>query len=285
MHKPLVSIIMNCHNGEKYLNQSISSILNQSYKNWELIFFDNNSNDKSKFILKKYKDKRIKYFKTKKIHALYKARNLAVKKSTGELVSFLDVDDWWFKDKLKKQVNFFLKDRKIDATYSNLYLYYENIRKKKIWIKDKIKNVNITQKLINKFQMPILTTVIKKNIFKKMRFDNRYTIIGDFDYFVRLSTIANIKGTQEPLACYRIHDSNLSTKKIDLNIKELESWIKEKTKYHEFKLINFSKMYNWIVVLKIKRNLIKGKKIKALKEFFKKPFYISRIKYFLLFFR
>ena len=45
---PLVSIIMNCHNGEKYLSKSISSIFSQSYKNWELIFFDNNSNDNSK---------------------------------------------------------------------------------------------------------------------------------------------------------------------------------------------------------------------------------------------
>ena len=46
--KPLISIIINCHNGEKYLRKSISSVLNQTYKNWEIIFFDNNSNDKSK---------------------------------------------------------------------------------------------------------------------------------------------------------------------------------------------------------------------------------------------
>ena len=49
--KPLVSIIMNCHNGEQYLKKSIKSVINQSYKNWELIFWNNNSQDKSKEIL------------------------------------------------------------------------------------------------------------------------------------------------------------------------------------------------------------------------------------------
>ena len=60
--KPLVSVIMNCHNGEKFLNQSIKSIINQSFKDWELIFFDNQSKDKTKTIAKKFKDKRIRYF-------------------------------------------------------------------------------------------------------------------------------------------------------------------------------------------------------------------------------
>ena len=54
---PLVSIIVNCYNGEKYLDFAIKSILNQNYKNWELIFFDNNSKDDSRSIIKKYKDK------------------------------------------------------------------------------------------------------------------------------------------------------------------------------------------------------------------------------------
>ena len=60
--KKLISIIMNCRNGEKYLEKSLKSIISQSHKNWELIFWDNNSSDSSKKIVKKIKDKRIKYF-------------------------------------------------------------------------------------------------------------------------------------------------------------------------------------------------------------------------------
>ena len=63
MTNKLVSIIMNCHNGEKYLPEAIESILNQTYKNWELIFWDNLSNDNSFNILNSYNDKRIKYHK------------------------------------------------------------------------------------------------------------------------------------------------------------------------------------------------------------------------------
>ena len=64
MSKNLISIIMNCHNGEKYLKQSIESILNQNYKNWELIFFDNQSTDNSISIIEQFKDERIKIFRS-----------------------------------------------------------------------------------------------------------------------------------------------------------------------------------------------------------------------------
>ena len=59
---PKISIIMNCYNGEEYLKESLESILAQSYLNWELIFFDNSSNDNSKKIFRSFKDKRFKYF-------------------------------------------------------------------------------------------------------------------------------------------------------------------------------------------------------------------------------
>ena len=101
---PLVSVIMNCHNGEQFLKKSIDSIIQQNYKNWELIFFDNVSNDNSKKILKNYKDKRIKYFKSNKYLKLYAARNKAISYAKGKYISFLDTDDLWRKDKIKKQI-------------------------------------------------------------------------------------------------------------------------------------------------------------------------------------
>ena len=63
-NQPLVSIIMNCYNGEVYLAESVKSVLSQTYKNWELIFWDNKSVDKSAEIFKSYKDKRFKYYFT-----------------------------------------------------------------------------------------------------------------------------------------------------------------------------------------------------------------------------
>ena len=95
----IVSVIMNCHNGEKYLEDSVRSLINQTYENWELIFFENFSTDQSLEIIKKFKDKRIKIFKSQKFLNLYHARNEALKKISGKYICFLDTDDFWVNSK------------------------------------------------------------------------------------------------------------------------------------------------------------------------------------------
>ena len=127
--EPLVSIIMNCHNGEKYLKQSIKSILDQSYSNWELIFWDNDSTDNSKTIVCSFSDKRIKYFKSENFNKLYESRNLAIKKANGEYISFLDTDDMWDKNKIEKQIDFFKKNQDFEVVYTNFYIYQEAKKK------------------------------------------------------------------------------------------------------------------------------------------------------------
>ena len=96
---PLISIIINCFNGEKFLSQSIKTVFDQTYSNWEIIFWDNKSTDKSKEIIKSFKDSRIKYFYSKKFNTLYKSRNLAINKAKGDYICFLDTDDLWKKEK------------------------------------------------------------------------------------------------------------------------------------------------------------------------------------------
>ena len=127
----LKGVFLTCFNGEKFLSKAIESVLDQNYKNWEIVFFDNNSTDNSSLILKNYKDKRIKYFKSKNKLSLYRARNLAIKKAKGTLISFLDVDDWWLKSKLNKQVKFFIKNKNTSVLYSNIYVYNEKKKLKK----------------------------------------------------------------------------------------------------------------------------------------------------------
>ena len=95
---------MNCHNGEKYLNKSLTSVISQSYKNWELIFWNNKSTDKSEKIFKSFRDPRFKYFKSNYYQKLYKARNSAIKKCKGKYIAFIDTDDWWLKKKFKNKL-------------------------------------------------------------------------------------------------------------------------------------------------------------------------------------
>ena len=91
----------------EFLKAALSSIINQTYENWELIFWDNKSTDRSKIIFDKFKSKKFKYFKSKKHVPLYKAKNLAIKKCKGDYITFIDSDDTWDKDKLKKQIKLF----------------------------------------------------------------------------------------------------------------------------------------------------------------------------------
>ena len=123
-----VSVIINCKNGEQYLTHCISSVLNQTYINFEIIFFDNCSQDKTRNLIKNYHDKRIKYFFSKKPLSLYKARNKAIRKASGQLVAFLDIDDWWDKNYLKSRLKVF-DNNKFDYFYSNVNLHLQNKEK------------------------------------------------------------------------------------------------------------------------------------------------------------
>ena len=116
--KQLVSIIINCYNGDIYLKQAIDSVIAQTYKHWEIIFWDNRSSDNSKDIVSSYQDSRIKYFLSSKHTSLYSARNYAIEKSSGEFVAFLDTDDWWLPTKLERQIPFF-ENTDVGLVYSN----------------------------------------------------------------------------------------------------------------------------------------------------------------------
>ena len=282
---PLVSIILNCYNSAKFLKKSINSVIKQSYQNWELIIFDNCSNDNTKLeVLKFKKYKKIKYFKSRKLFNLYYARNLAIEKAKGSLITFLDADDWWLKDKLKFQVRYLDNNKLSNVVYSNLFLFFEKKNKIKLFSKKNLYNGDITQSLLDNFKMPILTTMIRKKVFLKNKFDKQYNIIGDFDLFVRISLKEKIYSLQKPLAYYRIHETNMTTKKIDLNIKELEKWVSKYNKNYRFKNYDFSKIKKVIRTLKIKKNFIFGNKVKAISELFKTPFNPNNLKYLMFLF-
>lgn len=106
MSQPLISILMNCYNGEHYLREALDSVLAQTYGNWELIFWDNQSTDNSADIFKQYKDARFKYFWSPEHTNLGGARPRAFEQLAGEFVAVLDVDDVWLPEKLETQIQF-----------------------------------------------------------------------------------------------------------------------------------------------------------------------------------
>ena len=218
---------------ENNILKSIRSVINQSYKNWELIFWNNNSQDKSREILLSFKDRRIKYFEKSKTSTLYKARNFAVSEAKGKLICFLDTDDWWVKNKLKKQVKILEKDKNLNFVYSNYYYYNQNLKQRKLASIKTLPKGKITQDLLNKYVICILTVMLKKSVFKKKKFNNNYSIIGDFDFFLNQSLTQHILSLQTPLAYYRQHSKNYSKIKLSLYNKELKLWFKLNQKRYE----------------------------------------------------
>ena len=108
MEKNKVSIIMPAYNSAKFIKESIDSVLQQTYRNWELVIFDDLSTDNTMEILKEYsiKDERIRVFQNDKNSGAAISRNNAIKEAKGRFIAFLDSDDIWIKDKLTVQIKF-----------------------------------------------------------------------------------------------------------------------------------------------------------------------------------
>lgn len=259
---------MNCHNGEKFLKDSIQSVISQKYKKWELIFWDNKSTDGSAKILKSFKDKRIRYYKSKKKTVLYQARNLALAKTKGKFIAFLDTDDTWCKDKLSLQIPKFNNDS-VGLVYSNFFKLNNN-GKKKLAFKNKLPFGKVTHLIIKNYQVGILTVVLRKKFLKiKKLFDFKYDLLADFDFILNFSKKYNFASIEKPLACYRIHDNQLQKVKMISQAKQFCLWYKKKNIEKKFKNYDLSQIVRKYEYYDIIKN-IEQSKIKTLMTLYRK---------------
>lgn len=230
-----VSVVMNCHNGAKTLDRAIRSVIDQSLSDWEIVFWDNMSNDGSAELARGYGDNRIRLFSSSELTSLYEARNLAISKCRGELVCFLDVDDFWHPQKLEEQVRAF-ENASISACATSFTIQNE--------LTGKIEHADLTEEildgtkstrsLINNYSIGILTLMVRADEIQNYTFDPRFHIIGDFDFVIRLSTEKKILLMSERLATYTIHGANESIRKSDRRIAEKMVWYKERMQDYRF---------------------------------------------------
>ena len=211
---------MNCLNCERYLKEAIDSVYDQSYNNWEIIFWDNGSDDKSEEIAKLY-DSRLKYFRSDKTTILGTARALAVEQAEGEYLAFLDCDDIWFKDKLQDQMQIFLEDGEdLGLVYGKCEVLYEN-SKEKVSTRGSLPEGMIFANLAKENFIPFVSAVVKKDVFYSCGgFPSNIKHSTDYWLFLQIAFIYRVRALQDPCCIYRFHLDNLSSKNPVLAAKE-----------------------------------------------------------------
>ena len=226
----LVSIIVNCFNGEKYLKGTLDSIISQTYCDWELIFWDNRSTDLSARIFQSYSDKRFKYFLSETHTSLNHARTNALEKISGDFFCFLDTDDTWFPNRLESQIKAF--DQKVSFIYSNVI--YFNKEKEKVCYKKKQPEGYIYDKLLMNYNIAsssvLFSTEVVKNL--KVKIDTQFDTIADYDLIMRLASNHKVKYVDLVLAKVRMHRDSLTWKFPYQALKEIELWYEKQLDFY-----------------------------------------------------
>src|SRR3989338_8306471 len=186
-NNPKVSVIMNCLNCLKYLREAIDSVYAQTYKDWEIILWDNASTDNSAEIAKSY-DERLRYFKSEETVPLGKARNWAIEKARGEYIAFLDCDDIWTPDKLEKQLSFF-NDPNVGLVYSDAIYFNDRGYAKRQFGKHIPPEGMVFNNLLTSYNMTLSTAVIRAESLNGLDhwFDEKLKVIEEADLFIRIA--------------------------------------------------------------------------------------------------
>ena len=237
----MVSIIIPTYNRESTIKRAIESVLNQTYKDIELIIVDDCSTDNTEDVVKSIEDSRLKYFKLEKNSGACVARNYGVAIANGEYIAFQDSDDEWYSNKLEEQLNN-MKNNNSDADFCMYKKISDN--------SETICPINIALNRMNKYGIekalsygnfigtPLL--IAKKSIFEKLKFDENLPRFQDWDFVIKLSHYYKISFTNKILANTYIQGDSI-TKNNEKLLKAVE--VMSKNEYY-YKDILMSSLYS-----------------------------------------
>ena len=206
---PLVSIITPSFNQGKFIRETIDSVLNQTYDNIEYIVIDGGSTDETIDILKSYQGK-IKYI-SEKDHGQANAINKGLALSSGEILGFLNSDDFLFPDAIQTVVDTFSRSTKLWV--SGDYWIVDSQNKRIQWA------VILYKKILRLFSSKAMflfvdyiiqpSTYWKRKLYEKVgQFDESLSFVMDYDYWLRAFEFSTVKIIQKPLSCFRIHNQS-----------------------------------------------------------------------------
>ena len=216
-----VSVIVTTYNRKEYLTETINSILNQTFSDFELIVVDNFSEYDFFELIASFNDKRIRGFQNANNGVIATNRNIGIKHARYEYLAFCDDDDLWISNKLETQLQFLI-NQKFDLVYSNTNLVYETGQIKQT----NYKNINNISKLLKHNQITLSSVVLRNN--RKVLFNeqNSFVALEDYELWIRLILEGyRFKFVESPLVNYRViktsvsQQSKLKNEKINLNFR------------------------------------------------------------------
>lgn len=244
-----VSIITPVYNSEKYVKETIESVLSQTYKNFELILINDKSTDNSLDICNSYKDDRIKHINLEKNVGVCRARNIAIENACGRYIAFLDSDDIWDKNKLEEQIKF-MKENNAEISCTE----YERINEtgKKIGYISVKEKISYNDMLKNNY-VGCLSVIYDKDKIGKMYFEQ---INKNEDYLLWLKIVKKTKyiyGLRKNLAKYRVLNVSRSSNKFKVILARWEIY----RKYEKLNILSsFYYILNYGIMALVKNRRI-----------------------------
>lgn len=227
MKSPLVSVVMNCRNGERFVLEAIQSVLDQTIGDFELVFWDNRSTDSTAEIVRGIQDPRIRYFLSDSDDSLGQARNRAFSEVSGEWVAILDSDDIWLPNFLEAQLAG-LKETGASMIYSNATMFYPDGREILFTGRPatRIQEIDYKDLTLN-YDIHVSATVFHHSVLEGLSFiwDPEMTVQEDKDLFIRIAHRHPVVFNPETLVRYRVHASSDTWRHGDDFIRDAEKLI------------------------------------------------------------
>ena len=267
--RPLVSVTMPVYNGEKFIGETIESVLNQTYKNFELIIVNDASTDGTKEKILSYSDPRIFLYENPVNSGIVSTRNNCLNYAKGKYVAVLDSDDLSSPDRLEKQVKFLESNSDHGLCGSHFIIIDSN---------GIISSRNIVPLSFSEIDTFLIfnncflhsSIMVRRDLITAFRYTEGYDIIEDYELYYRLAKVTKFANIPIFTTKYRLHGKNQTIEKLDVMLslrKKMDERIlndfnipfttEELNLHSNFMNSNFSKFNNNIELLKLEKWLLK----------------------------
>ncbi|GIM53141.1 hypothetical protein CAPN004_21710 [Capnocytophaga cynodegmi] len=207
----LVSVIIPCHNGEKYIKECLQSVLNQTYENIEVIVIDDASQDDTYKIISEINDNRLKIIRNKNNKGIVYSLNKGINVAQGEYIARLDIDDYMIENRIELQVNFLNKNKQYGLVGSNHILVDENSNLLQYCsYPESNEDIQIMKYFMNPISHP--TVLCRASIFDEFKYNDEYADCEDYALWFDISKKYKIANIPQYTVFHRIHPESVSSK-------------------------------------------------------------------------